>query len=265
MKDVKLLVFDVDGTLVPRGKSEVEATALQAISEAREKGIQILLATGRSFFFIIDNVKKNLHPDYYVTVNGSCLVDENEQIIERYDIPRDIAKRFAEFCRDHHYPVGYKYGEGIGTYAGYEEFVSAYIGLDHPGKKYLFDDTDYSHLDKEEPLGIFLIAPTAEQANIQKEFPELVISIAYDHAYDIYRVGVDKTKTIESVMKRLGITWDQVISFGDGENDIEMLEKAGIGIAMGNASDLVKEHADYVTDHIQEDGIYNAFKHLEII
>ena len=265
MKDVKMLVFDVDGTLVPRGKNEVEKTALEAINKARVKGIQILLATGRSFFFVIENVKKMINPDFYVTVNGSCLVGQNEEIIERYDIPKDVAKRFVLYCREQKYPVGFKYADGIGTYAGYEEFVSAYVGMDHPGVKFIFDDTDFTHLEKENPLGIFLIAPTEDQQKIQKVFPELVIAIAYDHAYDIYRVGVDKTKTIESVMTKLGITWEEVISFGDGENDIEMLQKASIGVAMGNASDVVKQHADYVTDDILEDGILNAFVHLSII
>ena len=265
MKDIKMLVFDVDGTLVARGNNKVEASALQAINEARAKGIQILIATGRSYFFIIDHVKEVICPDYYVTVNGSCLIGKDEKVIERYDIPKDIAKRFAEYCRKHEYPVGFKYADGIGTYAGLEAFIKPYIGLDHPGKKFIFDDYDYSHLEKEDPLGIFLIAPTEYQKEIQKEFPELVITIAYDHAYDIYRVDVDKTKTIESVMNKLGIQWDQVISFGDGENDIEMLQKAGIGVAMGNASDLVKQHADYITDNILDDGILKAFKHLHII
>lgn len=265
MENVRMLVFDVDGTLVPRGDNKVVPSALDAINQAKAKGIQILLATGRSYFFVIDNVKQSIHPDYYVTVNGSCLIDENEKIIERHDIPKDVAKRFAEYCREHHYPVGFKYAEGIGTYAGYMEFVEPYIGLEHPGRIFIFDDYDMSHLEQENPLGIFLVAPTEKQQEIQAVFPELVIALAYEDAYDIYRVGVDKTKTIESVMNKLGISWDQVISFGDGENDIEMLQKAGIGVAMGNASDVVKQHADFIADDILSDGVMKAFKELKII
>ncbi len=78
-------------------------------------------------------------------------------------------------------------------------------------------------------------------------------------------IGVDKTKTIAEVIERLDLTWDNVVTFGDGNNDIEMLQLAKVGIAMGNANDFVKSHADYVTDTVLNDGIVKGLKHLNLI
>ena len=74
-----------------------------------------------------------------------------------------------------------------------------------------------------------------------------------------------KAVGIESVLKHFGIGREECIAFGDGGNDIEMLEYCGIGVAMGNADDKVKSHADYVTTSVDEEGIEQAFKALHII
>lgn len=70
---------------------------------------------------------------------------------------------------------------------------------------------------------------------------------------------------IESILKYYGIKREEIMAFGDGENDIEMLQYAKIGIAMGNADNDVKKAADYITDHIDEDGIYKALQYYKIL
>ena len=74
-----------------------------------------------------------------------------------------------------------------------------------------------------------------------------------------------KTAGIESILKHYGIKKEEIMAFGDAENDIEMLQYAQIGVAMGNADDEVKEAADYVTDMVDSDGIYKALKHFRIL
>ena len=74
-----------------------------------------------------------------------------------------------------------------------------------------------------------------------------------------------KTAGIESVLKHYGIKQEEIMAFGDAENDIEMLQYAKIGVAMGNADDEVKEAADYVTDTVDSDGIYKALKYYEVL
>ena len=74
-----------------------------------------------------------------------------------------------------------------------------------------------------------------------------------------------KVVGIEKMLEHHGITKEEIIAFGDGENDLEMLAFAGVGVAMGNADEEVKEVADYVTTDIDDDGIWNACKHFNLI
>ena len=82
---------------------------------------------------------------------------------------------------------------------------------------------------------------------------------------DITALGSNKEKGIAEVIKYLGIDKEEIIAFGDGGNDISMLRYAGIGVAMGNASDNVKAVANYITDSVDNDGIRNALLHFGII
>lgn len=71
--------------------------------------------------------------------------------------------------------------------------------------------------------------------------------------------GVHKATGIETLLEHLQMEWADTIAIGDGHNDLEMLERAGVGIAMDNASDFVKAHADEITPAIVDDGIWHAF------
>lgn len=84
-------------------------------------------------------------------------------------------------------------------------------------------------------------------------------------AIEAVRKDVDKTRGIEDVLERLNLTWDNVMCLGDGHNDIDMIEHAHIGIAMGNASLEVQERADYTTETVLNDGIKKALEHFKII
>ncbi len=99
---------------------------------------------------------------------------------------------------------------------------------------------------------------------MQTLMPNLNFIPTDDDTMEAIDKNVDKTKTVEEVIKRLNLTWDNVVAFGDGNNDVEMLKRAKIGVAMGNANSYVKSQADYVTSHILDDGIANAIKHLKL-
>ncbi|NLC55076.1 MAG: HAD family hydrolase [Erysipelothrix sp.] len=265
MNNIQLLVFDIDGTLVDRSKETVEDSAVESINAARDKGYHILVATGRSFFFIHEDVRERINTEYYVTVNGACLNDQKGNIIETHEFSRDTLNTLIDYCAENKYPLGIKYDDHIGVYGDYDFFVKNYIGYTHKGIKHLVDDNEQqSHLTST-PLGVYCFAPVSAIDKIKKAIPALnFIATDYD-AFEAIRQGVDKVKTIEEVIDRLDLTWDNVAAFGDGHNDVEMLSKAKYGVAMGNANDYVKSYADYVTTDIMDNGIKNALKHLKII
>ena len=265
MDNIQLLVFDIDGTLVDVSKQTVEDSAVSAINMARDKGYHILIATGRSFFFIHEDVRERINTEFYVTVNGACLTDQDGKIIQTHQFSQKTLEDLIAYCTEHKYPLGIKYNDHIGVYGDYEYFLKTYIGKTHPAAEFLIDDNkNKSHLTSI-PLGVYAYAPVSELDNIKSEFLDLHFTPTEFEAVEATLKGVNKTKTIDEVVNDLGITWNNVAAFGDGHNDIEMLEKAKIGVAMGNSSDTVKNIADYVTDTVLNDGIEKALKHLKFI
>lgn len=265
MNNIKLLVFDIDGTLVDRSKQTVEDSAVEAINIAKEKGYHILIATGRSFFFIHDDVRERVNTEYYVTVNGASLNNQDGSILHSYGFDKNSLANLVDYCLENNYPLGIKYNDYIGVYGDYDTFVKKYVGFDHPGVKYLIDDNHKEAFNSLEPLGAYYFAKTSTVKEAKEILPNLNFIPDSDITVEAIKIGVDKTKTIEYVLDNLNLSWDNVAAFGDGNNDVEMIKLAKVGVAMDNASDFVKSHADHVTDSVLNDGITKALKHLEII
>ena len=265
MNNIQLLVFDIDGTLVDVSKQTVEDSAVRAINIARDKGYHILIATGRSFFFIHQDVRERINTEFYVTVNGACLTNHDGDIIETHQFSQKTLEKLITYCKKHKYPLGVKYDDHIGVYGDYDYFVNTYAGYSHTAAKYLVDDNENKSYLTSIPLGVYAFAPLSNLDIIKEEFLDLHFTPAEFEAFEATLKGVNKTKTIDEVIKNLDLTWDNVAAFGDGHNDIEMLKKAKIGVAMGNSSDTVKNIADYVTDTVLNDGIEKALKHLKFI
>ena len=105
-----------------------------------------------------------------------------------------------------------------------------------------------------------------EQKNILNELlDECSITSWNDTGIDIIPKGGGKSAGIQKFLDEHGMDRSEIMAFGDGENDMDMLRFAGIGVAMGNASDMVKAAADYVTDTVDENGIENALRHFGLI
>ncbi len=265
MENIKILVFDIDGTLVDRSKQTVEESAVKVINEARDKGYHILIATGRSFFFIHEDVRKSINTEFYVTVNGACLNDNEGNIITSYPFSKESLEAIIEYCAKNKFPLAIKYEDHMGVYGDYDFFVENYVGKDHPAAFNLIDDNHFHSVNNSNPLGIFYFAPENTLDDVVDKIPELNFIPADNDTIEAIQSNVDKTKNIEDVLDRLNLSWDNVIAFGDGNNDVKMLQLAKVGVAMGNASDYVKSQANYVTDTVLNDGIKKAFDYLKIL
>ena len=105
----------------------------------------------------------------------------------------------------------------------------------------------------------------AEKAMLTELLPGCQVTYWTELAVDIVPERPGKVSGIRQYLYRTGIPLSETMAFGDGENDMDMLRLVNIGVAMGNAEAHVKQAADYVTDHIDRDGIYKALKHFEVI
>ena len=107
--------------------------------------------------------------------------------------------------------------------------------------------------------------PAERDAEFLSHAPGMMSARWSPHFADMIREHGGKPEGIKAALALHGLKREEAIAFGDGGNDIAMLAYAGTGVAMGNASDEVKAHADYVTDDCENDGIYSAFKHFGLI
>jgi hydroxymethylpyrimidine pyrophosphatase-like HAD family hydrolase len=114
-------------------------------------------------------------------------------------------------------------------------------------------------------MGMFLIGDDDLVLSIKDDYKTLSITRSYAHAFDVFAKGDGKSRAIEHVIEELNIQWDNVMVFGDGENDIDMIKKAQIGVVMGNAHIEVQSHGDFVTKSVGDDGIVFALKHFHIL
>lgn len=263
---IKALVFDVDDTLIKYGKQYVEESAIEAINLAKEKGITIIVATGRGYKFLHQDVKDRVKADYYITVNGTCINASDGTTIECYPLSKETTDKLLEICYEREYSFGFKFDDSLQVYVDYPYFISYYCR--GAIKKETIDDNsktrDY-HLTHMLPLGCFIYSPEKEAMKLEEQFNDLQFFQGYLHGCECIRNDVNKGKTLKKLVDFLGLSLKDCIAFGDADNDKELLKMCGIGICMGNGSESLKQVSDYVTTDIEDDGIYNALKHYNVI
>ncbi len=263
--NIKMVVFDIDNTLVSEKKRIIEASAVTAIHTLHENGYKVLVATGRAPYFIKPQVFEVIDSDYYVTINGQCVMDRNHQIIKRHDLDKADILRLLDICKKEKIALGCKCSKQIVILNDYELFAKHYGHGEDPAGRFLDAQDDPDALDKDMAMGIFLVGDVQKVIDQNDLFPNWTFTRAFSWGMDIYDKDIHKSKGIEDVLELIGLRWDQVMVFGDADNDIRMIQKAGIGIAMGNATENLKKVADYVTNDLEQDGIYNALKHFKLI
>ena len=259
----KALFFDIDGTLVSFKTHRIPSSTIEALEAAHAKGLKIFIATGRPKA-IINNLSelqdRNLI-DGYITMNGAyCFV--GEQVIYKSAIPQEEVKAMAAFCEKKGVPCIFV-----------EEHHISVCQPDDMVKKIFNDYLKVDVLPVKTPeeairREIFQMTPfiTLEQEKeILPQLPDCESGRWFPAFADITAKGNTKQKGIDEIINHFGIRLEETMAFGDGGNDVSMLRHAAIGVAMGNAVDEVKEHANYITTSVDEDGVANALKHFSII
>ena len=259
---IKALFFDIDGTLVSFRTHTIPASTVEALEKARKAGVKVFIATGRPIA-IIDNLGAIEHlVDGYVTTNGAYSF-VGQDVVACKAIPEGDVSTVARLSDE-------------------EGFACVYVGEQHivlqnPNAllyKIFCDYLNVQHLPENPPLDtiykerIIQITPIVDEEAERRMMPLLpgCISGRWHPAFtDITADGADKGKGIEQMAARFGIGIEETMAFGDGGNDIPMLRRAGVGVAMGNALERVKAEADYVTTSVDEDGVRNALLHWGVI
>ena len=266
---VKLIAMDLDGTLMAPDHITVTEKTKQALEKAHNMGIKTVIATGRTLSIIGDVLKQVPFIDYVIYSNGAVVYDrcKGENIYTNY-MPADIVDNVVDILES--YPVYYElYANGT---SNTQESKSAFFkNKDLPAE---FLDFYMQSLVNHDNLSEFAKNNAIEKINLfyfdgefYNEIKEKLFAIdgidktsPVSGDIEMTFSGVNKGNALENMCKELCFTSDEVMAFGDADNDIEMLQYAGYGIAMGNASDECKEAAKYETLSNGEDGIAAAIE-----
>ena len=266
---IKLIALDLDGTLLTPEKTISDKTR-NALIELQKQGIKLILASGRptpGLFSEAKKLKMNEYYGYLLSYNGAALhVYDSMEVLHSQTLTRDQAHRIIEH--------GHKYSQmTMMTYNDHTllcENVSAYRVL--PEAKMCrigVKQVQNLHMAMSFDPYKFLFAIEPEKMNkLEEEFKkpfedELSMVLSTPYYMEVMNKGISKGKILHKLLDILHLKPENLMAFGDGQNDLEMLKMAGISVCMGNGDPLCKETADFVTLRNDEDGIAHAIEHFK--
>ncbi len=268
--EYKVLVLDLDGTLTNRDKIITPKTK-KALMQAQEKGIVVVLASGRPTYGIMPLAKElelEKYGGYILSYNGGNIINcKTQELIFERSIPLKENKRIVQLAKEHKVVIL--------TYRN-DEIIS-----DDASSPYVMKECQ---INKLKPVTLENIESSVDfvvpkflmvEDGDYLSFVEPKIKAQLGSGFLVYRSepyfleimpkGVDKARSLERLLMHLGLDVSQMIACGDGYNDLTMIRYAGLGVAMENAVLPVRQAADFITTSNDDDGIANVIKKYIIV
>lgn len=249
---MQAIFFDIDGTLVTHQDRQMPQSTLTALKLLRQRGIKLFIATGRAHSAAVF-MEEYFSFDGYVCNNGTIGIFQGKQILD-IQIPNESLEEMIEYVKQTRLQVSISTDK--------EVYYGGYPGISYDGP-YPVKPIETCLSERVYQVNFY------EGPELDDEFlahmPKSKSVRWNDRFADIISIDGGKEVGIRKVLELLEISEEQIAVFGDGENDLTMLQAFKYSFAMGNANDIVKENANFVTDAITDDGIYNALKKMNII
>ena len=252
--------FDIDGTLKSFHNDGLTPGVIQALRQVQQRGIKIFIATGRAPYMMPHFDGVNF--DGCLCFNGGYSYTKERVLyhnaLDKQDIEQLIHN--AKIMGEDVLVAGVKEMSATGLNKALEDYMSfAKLKITNYGDKHLQNVLDHDVYQ-------LMVGTKEEQdAELLQGIKNLKVTRWWDCACDIVDKDCSKSQGISHVLEAYGYDRENVMAFGDGGNDMDMLAYAGMGVAMGNAKEKVKACANYVTDSVDDDGVVTALKHFDII
>jgi Cof subfamily protein (haloacid dehalogenase superfamily) len=265
MSQYKVIVLDIDGTLV-NSKKEISDSTKQTLLKLQEAGIVVVLASGRPLFGI-ESLAKELQLDKYggfiLAYNGAQIINcATREVVVSINFPNELIATVYEQANDSSLAILSYNDTHIITEHQHAE-------NDYVQKEALLNCAKVKYVDsfvKEVPYLVpkcLIVGPVEELEPLEQ-----LMNTGLNQHINIFRSepfflelmpkGVDKANSLAKLLAHLGYEREEMIACGDGFNDLSMIQYAGLGVAMANAQQVVKDAADFITLSNDDDGVVHV-------
>ena len=255
---ISAVFFDIDGTLLSHATGKVPESTKTALFKLKEKGIHRIICTGRDLVEMEKLPINDLPFDGFLTLNGNLCLDQDKQLFAGNEIDPGEVEVLVRIFRASKIPFVL-----IGEKQRYINYVDdIVIDTQNSTKGTIPDIGEYKG---EKIYQCLAFVETKERLMLENMLDECIITSWNDTGIDIISKHGGKATGLEKFIEKYDLRRGETMAFGDGQNDIDMIRFAGIGVAMGNGIKELKAAADYVTTDIDDDGIMNALLHFGVI
>lgn len=262
--EFKLLALDLDGTLTNSKKEITPHTRETLIRAQQEKGVKIILASGRPTYGVAplaNALELDKFGGYILAYNGGEIIDwRTREIMYKNLLDHDVLPYLYECAK--------KNGFAIVTYE------NEYVLTEKPDDEYVLKEAllnvmkikkvdNFLEAVKHPIAKCLIVGEPARLARLEEEMREhlkdrMGVFRSEPYFLELVPKGIDKARSLSVLLDELGLKREELMAAGDGFNDLSMVKFAGMGVAMANAQDVVKENADFITLSNEEDGVAHA-------
>lgn len=279
MKQPQLIAFDLDGTVLDHN-GQMKTSTIDALSKAHAKGSLIAVSTGRSEMIIPDFILNLPFLRYLVSASGAIVIDlDNDEVLRTKYIDKETALAIASIAQKsgaalnislaggHYYEwrALFMFRRSLRALGNKMPPLRTFSKMMH-NTSLVFNAKQKLKHSEDIIIKIECVYPSSAEANTQSKRYErlkgIEVATGMGGSLEITAKGATKGEAIAFLCGRHGITKEDVMVFGDSGNDLSMRPHAGYFVAMGNATDEVKTVADYVTCHVDDDGVGEALRKL---
>ncbi|MEJ6950270.1 Cof-type HAD-IIB family hydrolase [Natronospora cellulosivora (SeqCode)] len=260
----KLLVLDLDDTLLNKNHEITEETK-KTILKVKEKGVELVIATGRMYCSALPYLKELSVPGAAITYNGAYIKDYlKDELIYHQAVDLKIARVILEEAEKADLYTNIYIDDKLFVEKK-NELSDLYTEISDVEAEPVGRLLDFIHTD---PTKILFIEKDLEKLKYYKEYFQeeykgtIAVTRSKDFYLEIMDPAVSKGSAIKKVADKSGISLEEVVAIGDGWNDLEMIKAAGLGVAMGNADEEIKKQADMLAPEHDKEGVSTALKEI---
>lgn len=254
----KIIFFDVDGTLINYEDGSIVDSTKIALQILKSKGIRLVAATGRPLSMCQDLMALGI--ETFITANGAY-VKHQDQVIHKIPLAQAIVHTVKDFADVNN--------QSLTFFTEQLSMNSVHNPITLKAMRETLSLMDFPIINEDilnqEVYLMCLYVDEQMEKKYTRQFPNLKFERWHPNIVNVLQDDVSKSIAVKAVLNYFQLTSHEAIAFGDGDNDIDMLEQVGYGIAMANGSEALKRNADFVTKKSNEGGIDYALRKLCLI